>query len=275
MTSIYLGTAAKPSTDRALSDVRAYLLAIPDLPGILGRAIRKALDEVIDGARTGRYSVEQLEKTEKTYIGTKIEIILRRELDLGRGKRLDNLICNYEVDTKWTMAGTWMVPIEAFGELCLLVTADDHAGTCSLGLLRMTPDVLRSGANQDKKKSVSAHGKSLITWLVKDKMPRNFMLDLEPDIRKRILASTSGREAIKILFENVTGQLIPRSVIEQVARQKDPLKRAREAKEILAQKGIRVLCATYKSDCDEFPRNGFPKFADGDWLSVYVTQPRN
>ena len=103
-------------------------------------------------------------------------------------------------------------------------------------------------------------------------MPPNFMLDLPPDIRERILTSASGREAIRILFESVTGRLIPRSVIEQVAQQKDPLKRAREAKEVLAQKGIRVLCATYKSDRDEFPKYGFQEFADDDWLSVRAPQ---
>ena len=41
------------------------------------RRLREALDEVIDTPRTGRFTLSQLEKTEKTYIGTKVEILVR------------------------------------------------------------------------------------------------------------------------------------------------------------------------------------------------------
>lgn len=42
---------------------------------------RSAIDEVIDTARTGRFFLSELEKTEKTYLGTKFEILLRDWLD--------------------------------------------------------------------------------------------------------------------------------------------------------------------------------------------------
>ena len=38
---------------------------------------RAAIDEVIDTARSGRFYFTELEKTEKTYLGTKFEILLR------------------------------------------------------------------------------------------------------------------------------------------------------------------------------------------------------
>ncbi|KVT64925.1 hypothetical protein WK55_32005 [Burkholderia ubonensis] len=94
------------------------------------------------------------------------------------------------------------------------------------------------------------------------------MLDLPEAARSAIMSAPSGKQAIRALFLNATGRLIPRSVIEQVAQQKDSLKRAREAKGILATEGIQVLCATYMEDRAEFRRHGFERFNDDDWLSM-------
>ncbi|MGH9414869.1 MAG: NaeI family type II restriction endonuclease, partial [Terriglobales bacterium] len=108
----------------------------PGLLDVVGRAVRKSFEEVIDGPRTGRYCIEQLEKTEKTYIGTKVEIVLRAELKLERGEKLDNLIAGHEVDTKFSIKTNWMIPREAVGQLCLLVTGSDNTSQCAAGLLR-------------------------------------------------------------------------------------------------------------------------------------------
>ena len=66
-------------------------------------AIRQSFDEVFDGQRTGRYRIEQLGKAEKTYIGTKVEIVVQDEFGLQRGRRLDYLVDEQEVDSKWSM----------------------------------------------------------------------------------------------------------------------------------------------------------------------------
>lgn len=266
--TLFQNLDVSPPNDQALCEVRDFLCGRPDLLGIVGRAIRKSFDEVIDGPRTGRYRIEQLEKTEKTYIGTKVEIVLRTELGLERGHLLDNLIRGHEVDTKFTVGSTWMIPREAINQLCLLATGDDNNGRCGLGILRMVPEVLTNGANQDGKKSVSALGRSQITWLAQGPMPRNFMLDLPDVARAMIMSAPSGRQAIWELFRNATGRLIPRSVIEQVAQQKDSAKRARESKAVLAKEGIQVLCAKYKEDRAEFVRHGFTQFNEDDWLSI-------
>ena len=148
--------------DAALQAVIDFLKTRADLVEIVGNALRQSFDEVIDGPRTGRYRIEELEKTEKTYIGTKVEIILRNELALPRGAILDNLIAGNEVDTKFSLKGNWMIPREAVGQICLLVEGSDNAGIFSVGLMRMVPSVLTNGANQDGKKSVSAVGKAHI-----------------------------------------------------------------------------------------------------------------
>lgn len=257
-------------SDHALLDVRTFLRSKPGLALIVGRVLRQAFDEVIDGRRTGRYKVEELEKTEKTYIGTKVEIILRDELGLERGSKLDNCIAGYEVDTKFSLAEKWMIPPESFQKMCLLVTGDDNRARCKLGLARMHRSVLRDGGNRDRKKQLSAAGRKQIFWLVRAPMPPNFMLRLRAVTRDAIHAAPSGRARVQELFRRVTRRCIPRSVVEQVARQRDPLKRAREAKVILAREGFLVLCATYKTDRVQFQRYGITPEHRDDWLSVRV-----
>ena len=257
------------SADAELHAVCSALLAHSNIATLIGEGLRRSFDEVIDGPRTGRFRIEQLEKTEKTYIGTKVEIVLRNELELPRGRVLDNLIGGIEVDTKFSLSGDWMIPREAFDQLCLLVSGNDNSGVFNLGLLRMSPEVLTLGANQDAKKTVSAAGKARITWLVRNApMPRNFLLDLDPTVRELIMSQRGGVQRIRQLFLNVTGQLIPRTAIEQVAQQKDPMRRARQMKDQLLSQGVRVLCAKYDIDRSEIVRQGFANFRPDDWLSL-------
>src|SRR5687767_5744114 len=75
--SLFSGDESKMQPDRQLNAVADWIRAEvhrqgKTLAGVFGASIRRALDEVIDGPRTGRWDVSQLEKTEKTYIGTKI-----------------------------------------------------------------------------------------------------------------------------------------------------------------------------------------------------------
>jgi hypothetical protein len=256
--------------DGALLAVAAALRRSPSFRSVIATELRRALDEVIDGPRTGRYRIEQLEKTEKTYIGTKVEILLRHALHLERGVKLDNLIIGHEVDTKFSISSDWMIPKEAIDELCLLVSVDDLRSTCRLGLLRATEDVLRPGKNQDSKKGISAHGKAQIHWLLLDEpIPENTLLHLDEVTRSAILSPRSGRGRVEALFKLVTNRLLPRSLVLQVIRLPgDPLKRAREAKATLLGQGFNVLCATYKSDRDLMHQAGFASCADDDWLSL-------
>jgi Restriction endonuclease NaeI len=246
------------------------LQKIQGLQQLLAQTLRQALDEVIDGARTGRYAVAQLEKTEKTYIGTKVEILLGFAFEWPRGDKPDNLIANVEVDTKFSLTGNWMIPREALGQICLLASANDVTARFQVGLLRMTPEVLRSGTNQDGKTSVSSEGKKRIRWLCFDKpMAPNFLLNLDPDVLAKVQAHRSGKSRIAAFFEQVTDVLIPRSVVLQIIKLPgDPMKRAREAKALLLPRGYRVLCATYRDDRQAMRDAGFVDCADDDWLSL-------
>ena len=65
-----------------------------------GYALREALDQIYDGQRTGRWDYTQLLKTEKTHVGTLVEIWLQREFDFADGDDLDYQIAGVDVDCK-------------------------------------------------------------------------------------------------------------------------------------------------------------------------------
>lgn len=51
--------------------------------------LREVVDDVIQTPRTGRRSYDELEKTEKTYIGTRVEIMLRALLSPSKWAAAD------------------------------------------------------------------------------------------------------------------------------------------------------------------------------------------
>lgn len=208
---------------------------------------RSAIDEVIDTARTGRFFLHQLEKTEKTYLGTKFEILLRDWLQLPRGIVLDLLIGGKEVDVKSTTGGRsgWMIPPEAIGQLCVLLRVNEVDSTCAVGLVRARPAYLRSGKNRDAKTSFSAAGTVNIWWLVVDfPYTANFWTLIDDDLRKQIMKPRGGTSRLAVLFENCLETPVSRVLIAAVARQDDPMKRIRRdggARDVLAPKGIAIL----------------------------------
>lgn len=56
---------ANYSEDKPLLEVESFLSSKKNLYTLIGKALRQAFDEVIDGPRTGRYSIEELEKPRK------------------------------------------------------------------------------------------------------------------------------------------------------------------------------------------------------------------
>lgn len=208
---------------------------------------RSAIDEVIDTARTGRYFLSDLEKTEKTYLGTKFEILLRDWLQVPRGVKLDLKIGGHEVDVKSTTGGKsgWMIPLEAIGELCILLRVNEKASTCAVGLVRARQEYLRSGRNRDKKTSFSAEGTTNIWWMVQDfAYTPNFWTIVSPADRQEIMAVRGGSKRLALLFERYQGVPLSRVQIQAIAAQDDFMKRIRSnagARDLLRPKGIAIL----------------------------------
>lgn len=212
---------------------------------------RAAIDEVIDTARTGRFFFHQLEKTEKTYLGTKFEIILRDWLQVPRGIRLDLLIGGREVDVKSTTGGAfgWMIPPEAIDQLCILLMVNEEEATCSFGLVRARASYLRQGGNRDSKTSFAAPARANIWWMVKDfPYTRNFWQLVSSSDREDIMGHKGGRERVACLFERYQEIAVSRVQIVAVAAQDDPMRRVRRnggARDLLAPKGIAILYSGY------------------------------
>ena len=229
-----------PALERAVDWFRAQ----PRMAERFGDAIRQSFDEVFDGQRTGRYSLTQLSKVEKTYIGTKVEIVIQSEFGLERGRRMDYLVAGEEVDAKWSMrSGGWMIPTEAVGEMCLCLTADDTRSTFSVGMVRADEENLRRTANQDRKRQFNDDGMRAMVWLVNPgKLAENLLLHLSEEERSAILdPGLSGQRRVNQLFRRVLGRVVRREVVLTVAQQDDGPKRVRDARRLLQPEGILVL----------------------------------
>lgn len=260
--------------DGALAAVVKWFQARNNLETEFGRILRKALDEVIDGGRTGRWSVKSLEKTEKTYVGTKVEILLKYEMGMADGSVLDALIEGHEVDIKCTVGGgyAWMIPREAVGRLCLLLSVDDERGIFRVGLLRTTREVLTEGGNQDGKRGIVAASRPRIKWLVEHgNLPPNFLATIEDAVRGKIMSHRSGQGRINELFRLVQRRIISRNALETVARQLDPMKRMRDARIALRAENILVI-GHQDADPETARRYGVPIPNKGQAISVSVVE---
>ena len=236
------------------------------LSGLFATSIRRAIDEVIDGPRTGRWAISQLEKTEKTYIGTKIEIVVRASLNLERQKPLDTWIAGVPVDIKWSERCAWEIPGEAVGQVCLVLGLERKGAYFCVGVMRTCIECLSLGKNKDGKRKLSAVGRQSICWLVRgERLPPNFIADLPEPIRSRIMSPKNGQARIRELVQLVQERPIPRIAIETVAQQRDPMRRVRaDQGERLG--GVVVLSGRYGNRV--VGQLGLPPLGRDEFISV-------
>lgn len=271
---------SRDGSDQALEEVRDWLLAHPerkgeglDLEEIFSRAVRQAIDEVIDGARTGRYRYEELESQEKSYIGTRIEIVVRTELELEPEGKLDTVIAGHEVDFKWSAKGGWMIPTEAVNELCLLLCGDEVGGTFSVGLIRCREELLNVVPNKDSKRTISAAGKAHISWLVKDgRLPVSFLATLGREDRDAVLSRPAGQARVREFFTRVTQRPVPREVIPTLAIQEDPMRRIRSDRGGESLGGMKVLGGRYNLRREAAELLGYGPLTKRDYVSVPIAE---
>lgn len=243
-----------------------------DLPGL----IRAAIDEVIDTPRTGRVHASELEKTEKTYIGTKAEILVRNYFRLPKGI-LDLRIDGLDVDVKNTMGTTWMIPGEAVGKPCILVASDEDARTCFFGIFVAHLENLTAGKNQDQKRSVSAEGFKNVHWIFQDEpYPESFWSRLGEKKTHAIMRGRFGTERVEALFRLCQGIPVHRDIVQATAQQKDYMKRLRKnggARDNLAQDGIAVLSGNYDKALISKLKLGV--VASDEFISFQPTDPKD
>jgi len=271
--------------DLELEVVHSWFLAQRNYPDRFAQVFRKSIDEVLDGQRTRRYDLYikegegRVEKTEKTYLGTKVEIVTRAEFDLGYGRPMDYSIAGVSVDAKFTMGKTWTIPKEAMGHICLLMRADDRTSLYQVGLLRISNEVLNIGLNGDGKRTVTAASRGGIRWIVEHgKFPHNFLLNLKKRSPAKIQAifnasdgyrgsGNGGQLRINELFRQVPGELVDRTTALTVATQHDGPKRVRDARVLLKSEGY-VILGHLKPDPRIAADLGLPVPEKGSWVSA-------
>lgn len=237
--------------DIALEEVVATLREADPSGERIAEVLRGTFDQLYDGSRTGRYRWDQLFKTEKTHCGTLVEINLQRKFKFADGLKLDYNIAGHEVDAKYSQRlGGWMLPPEAVGELCLVVTADDLKSTFSIGIVRADPNILSEGSNRDAKRTLVAKQRDRIVWLFKDAdLPKNILLHMSAEDIAAVTKPRGGTAKVVELFRRTTGQVVNRSAIETLSKQLDVTRRVRGgdggARDPLAAQGIAVLGGAY------------------------------
>lgn len=263
--------------DSQLEEVFETLLAADPLGARMASVLRQSFDLLYNGQHTGRYSPDQLFKTEKTHCGSIVEIELRRALDdiISDGQKLDFVVAGHEIDCKFSFKhGGWMLPPECLGELLLVVTADDHKGTWSAGVVRASPKNVRTSTNRDAKTSLNAFGRADIRWLAHDaELPGNVLLRLTPEARDAVFAPKSGQKRVNELFRRA--ELIPvgRNAVATVAQQDDYMKRVRYnggARSALQAEGYLIASGDYSAHRQIAIDLGAADVAPGEFISMRV-----
>ena len=169
-----------PDKDRELHEV-ATAIKLADQGGArIAHVLRDTIDQLLDGQHTGRWDWATLRKTEKTHMGTLVEINLHREFDFEDGAKMDYRVGGIEVDCKFSQAlGGWELPPESIGHLCLLLWANDDASRWEAGLIRVSESSLRDSGNRDAKRRLTREAESRICWLYdRPSLPENLLLHL-------------------------------------------------------------------------------------------------
>lgn len=241
----------------------------------IAEALRDAIDYVLDGAHTGRYDIESLDKIEKTFIGLKAEHFIMSALGLAhtttRGG-LDTVIDGEPVDIKFSLATSWMIPREAVGHVCILTSANDSNSTYSLGVF-LAEDVSLGRPNRDKKRSILREARETrVRWLRRNApLPENVLLHLPDADRRAIFALPTGQRRVREFFRLVRDRPIPKKVLSTVAQQDEPRARARDAARVLRSEGLFVYTHLKNREAEAY---GLPPMLKGWWMAGSVDADR-
>ncbi len=287
-----------PSQPTALEPVVEWFMCEPDARERFRWALRDSLDELLDGQRTGRWAYQHLSKTEKTYLGTAVEVNLTKEFEFPNGVHLDWQIAGRDIDCKFSKdLGGWEIPMEMY--LCpdhggrqgsadhpaLVTWMNDDRSQWAAGVLTITDARLRwktdkatgqrvRAYNRDNKRRLADSSASDIHWLwggLQHDLPHNLLLQLDPDSRSRILgANNSGQKRVDQLFREVQGRLVGRQTVLTVGQQDDAPKRVRDSRTRLRPEGILIL-----GHQDSHPAVaaalGLPVPVKGEWIAIQVS----
>ncbi|QKW10773.1 restriction endonuclease [Streptomyces sp. NA04227] len=266
--------------DSELTIVAERILSLDPHGDRFAAVLRDTIDQLLNGEVTGRYDWKDLFKTERTHAGTLVEINLQREFrrsdEFLDGTKMDYRIAGIEVDCKYSQKfGSWMIPPEAMGHLCLLVWADDYKSQWSAGLMRIRDEWLNPGSNRDMKLTVKAEHRNKAIWLWRNApLPENTLLHMDPEDRSLVFSHPSGQARLNELFRRAQNRRIGRNVVRTVAQQKDYMKRVRGnggARSRLRDEGI-IIMGDYESHRKVARALNLPVPLEGQFVSTRVVR---
>lgn len=213
--------------------------------------VREVIDSIIDPVRTGRTQFEELVNVEKTFIGLRLEHVLRDMIDVPSGLR-DLVIDGMDVDVKNTVRDTWTIPPETYRdeEPCILIRSNEATLRCWLGVVFARDAYLTGGQNRDGKRAISADGKANILWILEGvEYPSGRWDGIDTNRFRELRGINGGTNRVAAFFREHTGLKVHRTVLQALLYdQKDYMKRIRGnggARDVLAQEGIAILSGVY------------------------------
>lgn len=271
-----------PDDDQELQTVLAGLRKINGLEERLAEAITNAVDYVLDGGYTGRFSIMELDRDEKTLIGTKVQYRLLEALGLPRIRPLDTVVAGVPIDIKNTVRDNWMIPIEGQCQICLLTQIDQANDRFAARLIRAHRLFLSGGpdstGNGDKKRSFLKPSLEEYAVPVLDELwahlPRNPLRDLTAAQRNIVFQPNNGFKSRTVqLFSFMPNVIIPRRSLETVGTKlRDPMRRVRETRPLLRQHGLHLLSGKWLPERELARAAGFT-LGEDDWVAIPVTTP--
>ncbi len=228
------------------------------------------MNSVLDGARTGRYSLEQLTKTEKAMLGTQVKFEVQREFKLKSARTVDFALGGTEFALRFsTVRQNWSFPRESDGRIALCVTANEKSSLWSAGLIRVELQLLSGGMNQDGKRTLNREGRDAIQWLHRDQpLPDNVLTQLSAFDIDAIFSAATGRQRVTELLRRAQGRLISNNDVATVAMQDDAMRRVREVRPKLAEEGILVLSGNSSEGVETARRLGIPVPSPGELVTT-------
>ncbi|WP_189275431.1 NaeI family type II restriction endonuclease [Kitasatospora griseola] len=208
---------------------------------LLGRrvvgAVTRAMDQVVDAARTGRVRLDQLPAVELASLTAIVANHLQYVLRLSDEQSSGLVVAGRQVRFRFALTPAWAVAPEESDDLFLLVEVNEAGGWWRIGVARATPQNLA--------------GPSEIHWL-------HHRVELEPNVlgfmtaeeRRSITAAGLPNDQLGQLFRMVQLRPIDRRTVQAIARTESVVSRALGAAARLAAEGIIVL-TPYSERCQE------------------------
>lgn len=214
--------------------------------------VREVIDSIIDPVRTGRTRFEELVNVEKTFIGLRLEHVLRDMIDVPSGLR-DLVIDGMDVDVKNTVRDNWTIPPETYRdeEPCILIRSNETELRCWLGVVFARDAYLNPGKNRDGKRSLSKQGKANILWILDGlPYPPSHWTGIDTERFRELRRDIKfGTKRACAFFRAHLGLKVHRSVVQALLHdQHDYMKRLRGnggARDHLAGEGIALLSGVY------------------------------